>query len=148
MNTSFDKDKVGTYNVEYTVKDLDGNESSYIITIEVKEKNQSNDSSNDDNHKNNGNDDKPDDYDTDKERVNRIIIVVSSIIGCIFIALVILFEFFRIRKKNKNKHQNKLGLFFLYSFTNSIVSSKSCSFLCLQNLFKLSSVGKPWKKCG
>lgn len=45
MNTSFDKDKVGTYNVEYTVKDLDGNESSYIITIEVKEKNQSNDSS-------------------------------------------------------------------------------------------------------
>lgn len=45
MNTSFDKDKVGTYNVEYTVKDSDGNESSYIITIEVKEKNQSNDSS-------------------------------------------------------------------------------------------------------
>lgn len=105
MNTSFDKDKVGTYNVEYTVKDSDGNESSYIITIEVKEKNQSNDSSNDDdNNKNNGNDDKPDDYDTDKERVNRIIIVVSSTIGCIFIALVILFEFFRIRKKNKNKH--------------------------------------------
>lgn len=101
MNTSFDKDKVGTYNVEYTVKDLDGNESSYIITIEVKEKNQSNDSSNDDDHKNNGNDDKPDD--TDKERVNRIIIV-SSTIGCIFIALVIVFEFFRIRKKNKNKH--------------------------------------------
>lgn len=104
MNTSFDKDKVGTYNVEYTVKDSDGNESSYIITIEVKEKNQSNDSSNDDDHKNNGNDDKPDDYDIDKERVNRIIIVVSSIIGCIFIALVIVFEFFRIRKKNKNKH--------------------------------------------
>lgn len=45
MNTSFDKDKVGTYNVEYKVKDSDGNESSYIITIEVKEKNQSNDSS-------------------------------------------------------------------------------------------------------
>ena len=104
MNTSFDKDKVGTYNVEHTVKDSDGNESSYIITIEVKEKNQSNDSSNDDNHKNNGNDDKPDDYDTDKERVNRIIIVVSSTIGCIFIALVIVFELFRIRKKNKNKH--------------------------------------------
>lgn len=103
MNTSFDKDKVGTYDVEYTVKDSDGNESSYIITIEVKEKNQSNDSSNDDNHKNNGNDDKPDDYDADKERVNRII-VVSSTIGCIFIALVIVFEFFRIRKKNKNKH--------------------------------------------
>lgn len=41
MNTSFDKDKVGTYNVECTVKDSDGNESSYIITIEVKEKNQS-----------------------------------------------------------------------------------------------------------
>ena len=95
MNTSFDKNKVGTYNVEYTVKDSDGNESSYIIIIEVKEKNQSNDSSNDD---------KPDDYDTDKERVNRIIIVVSSIIGCIFIALFIVFEFFRIRKKNKNKH--------------------------------------------
>ena len=105
MNTSFDKDKVGTYDVEYTVKDSDGNESSYIITIEVKEKNQSNDSSNDDdNNKNNDNDNKPDDYDTDKERVNRIIIVVSSTIGCIFIALVILFEFFRIRKKNKNKH--------------------------------------------
>ena len=31
MNTSFDKDKVGTYDVEYTVKDLDGNESSYIV---------------------------------------------------------------------------------------------------------------------
>lgn len=103
MNTSFDKDKVGTYNVEYTVKDSDGNESSYIITIEVKEKNQSNDSSNDDNHKNNDNDDKPDDYDADKERVNRIIIV-SSTIGCIFIVMVIVFEFFRIRKKNKNKH--------------------------------------------
>lgn len=104
MNTSFDKDKVGTYNVEYTVKDSDGNESSYIITIEVKEKNQSNDSSNDDYRKNNGNDDKPDDYDADKERVNRIIIVVSSTIGCIFIVLVIVFKFFRIRKKNKNKH--------------------------------------------